>query len=558
MNLRPVSLFLVLTLGSLVVTGGAVLAQNSEASTSVELTKARVTIDVKDTDINRVLDAFAQQTGLNIVVGKEVTGTVTVKLSDVPWDRALDAILKPSGFGAERSGDIVVILPLTQLKELSESQPLSSRVFKLVYRDAGDIRPVIEAQLSPRGKVEVVEETGQKGWDFGAFGASGSGAQAIRSSVGTASAPRRSYKGSIEKRSRTKTLVVTDVATVLERVAEVIEALDVIPQQVLIEARFMEVNRDFLRDIDPGLVTGATAGSSSLSVKNTPGSKQAGAALTELAGTLSPTDFTPATFLPKTSGLTAAVAGANIFFQKLHGSQYSALLRLLEEDVRTNTLSAPSILTLDNQEANILVGTQYPILTSSVAGTTSTTTVTSLDYYQDIGVQLRVVPQISGKDRINMIVHPSVSSFSSTLAAKSAEGTTLAEYPILTTRETETQILMKTGETIMIGGLLKDVKSKSHIGIPFLSKIPILGYLFRRTTDDIEKVDLLIFITAYIADEKQVATQIPVFQPDAPGPKSKVHWEDEPKAPKTAVPPMPAASKPTQLSQLTAETKKEQ
>jgi len=423
--------------------------------------RSKVTIDVKDTDLSRVLDAFSQQTGFSVVIGNEVKGIVSVRLLDVDWNRALDAILKPYGFGYERSGDVIIVLPLAKLQELNEAQPLSSRVFTLRYLDAGDIRPVIETQLSSRGRIEVIEETGQKGWEFGAFGAAGSGAQASRSATGAPSSPRRAYKGVTDKRSKSKRLVVTDIPAVLDRVAEVIAAVDVMPQQVLIESRFMEVNRDLLKDLGVDLATGKT-GTSTAAVETNKvdgdGANTRLAAGGQSLGALA----APAAFGSLASGITKVNplnTGLSLAFQKLSGSQFDILVHALEEDVHTNTLSAPSIMTLDNQEANILVGTQYPILTSSVAGTTSTTTVTSLDYYQDIGIQLRVVPQIAADDHINMIVHPAVTSFSSTLSAKSATGETLAEYPIITTREAETQILVANGDTIMIGGLLKDAKT---------------------------------------------------------------------------------------------------
>ncbi|MDP3703538.1 MAG: secretin and TonB N-terminal domain-containing protein, partial [Candidatus Omnitrophota bacterium] len=134
----------------------ALAAKNGE-----EAKNTRVSIDVKDTDLGRVLDAFSQQTGLSVVIGNEVEGQVSVRLLDVEWDRALDAILKPYGFGYERSGDVIIVLPLAKLQELNEAQPMTSKVFTLRYLDAGDIRPVIESQLTARGKVEVIEETGQ-------------------------------------------------------------------------------------------------------------------------------------------------------------------------------------------------------------------------------------------------------------------------------------------------------------------------------------------------------------------------------------------------------------
>ncbi len=517
-------------LGGIALLLGAVLTQAGVGNAAPEVKRAeasKVTIDVKDTEISRVLDAFSQQTGLGVVIGKEVSGTVTVRLFDVAWDQALDAILKPYGFGYERNGDVVVVLPLAKLAELDEASLLTSRVFKLKYVDAGDIKPMVDAQLSPRGKAQVMEETGQKGWDFGAFGAAGSGAQASRSATGGVSTPVRSYKGVGERRSKTKTLVVTDIPTVLDRIASMVASLDVLPQQVLIEARFMEVNRDFLKDLGVDYGTGAS-GASTAAVETTPTDKQNGNVVTAIGGQVLGSLATPAAFGARSSSITAVNpfnTGLSLAFQKLSGTQFDILLHALQEDVHTNTLSAPSIMTLDNQEANILVGTQFPILTSSVAGTTSTSTVSSLDYYQDIGVQLRVVPQIAGDDHINMIVHPAVSSIAERITAQGTGGVTAAVYPVLTTREAETQILMKNGETIMMGGMLQDVKTKGLHKVPFLGDIPLIGLAFQRRTDDTAKIDLLIFITAKIATNEQVASETPTFVPATPGPKTKIQWK---------------------------------
>ena len=485
-----------------------------------------VTIDVKDTDIARVLDAFSQQTGLSVVIGKEVTGNISVRLFNVAWDRALDAILKPYGYGYEQSGDVLVVMPADKLQALCDSQPLNSRVFTLRYLDAGDVKPIAEAQLSPRGKAQIVEETGQKGWEFGTFGASGS-TGANRASTGSTGSPQRSYKGNAEKRAKSKRLVVTDITSVLDRVERVIADIDVMPSQVLIESRFMEVGRDRLRDLGVDIGTGSS-GASTAAVETVAADKQGnGTVRTGVGGQLLSGIAAPAVFGARSADISSTApfnTGLSFAFKKFTGTQFDVLIHALEEDVHTNTLSAPSIMTLDNQEANILVGTQFPILTSSVAGTTSTTTVSSLDYYQDIGIQLRVVPQIVGDNQINMIVHPAVTSIADRLTAQGTGGVTVAEYPILTTREAETQILMKNGETIMIGGMLQDVKTTGVHKVPLLGDIPLLGLAFQRKTDDIGKVNLLIFITAKIASEAQVATQEPAFEPPEPGPKARIQW----------------------------------
>ena len=226
--------------------------------------------------------------------------------------------------------------------------------------------------------------------------------------------------------------------------------------------------------------------------------------------------FAPANFAPKAgittlTGVSPYNAGLEILFQKLTGSQLEVIVHALEEDINTNILSAPTILTLDNQEAAILVGYQTPILKSEVSGGSATEPSKmsqSLWYYQPIGISVNVVPQISKEDYINMIIHPRVTSSSSSVTATSFSGTVNAtiSYPIIDVREAQTQILMKNAETIVIGGLLKDIKSKGALGIPFLSKIPIVGNLFKRDTVDNSKVDLLIFITAYIVNEDGMTT----------------------------------------------------
>jgi general secretion pathway protein D len=188
------------------------------------------------------------------------------------------------------------------------------------------------------------------------------------------------------------------------------------------------------------------------------------------------------------------------------------IMHALEEDVHANTLSAPRIVTLDNQEASILVGYHTPILKSDVSSdsTTGTSKLTqTLDYYQEIGIRLNVVPQVSEDGYINMIIHPSITSSTTNVPAQSVTGniTTTTNYPIIDVREAQTQILMKDGETIVIGGLLKDVQTRGTSGIPFLSKIPLLGVLFQRETIDNSKVDLLIFITAHVVKDDEFSAE---------------------------------------------------
>ena len=199
-------------------------------------------------------------------------------------------------------------------------------------------------------------------------------------------------------------------------------------------------------------------------------------------------------------------AGLSVAFQQLTDFQLQGLLHLLQEDASFNILSSPRILTLNNQDATIIVGTKFPIINSQTSsGSTVPTISTSLEYYENVGIQLKVLPQVCDSKYINLIVHPSVRELVSTESGRVGTGSgaagasvSLTEYPVLSTREAETQVLVQSGRTIVIGGLLKDRRSTSLFKVPFLGSIPLFGALFRRETVDNQKVDLLIFLTATI------------------------------------------------------------
>jgi type IV pilus assembly protein PilQ len=452
-----------------------------------------ITLDFKEADIRNVLKIISYKSNVNIVTTPEVMGNITIRLVDVPWEKALDVILRTYGFGYERVGNIITVAPIEKLTtqkkqeaELAQIQPTATEVFNLKYIDAQDAKKALEPQLSPRGKITVLEMTGQEGWEFG----------------GTELGKR---KRSLEtKKSRSKILIVSDVPPSLNKIKEVVEQIDIIPQQILIETRLMEVSRDKLKDIGFDWGTG-TAGAWTYTSAPTDLSLDS-KDKSSIAGRNLGSEFTPSIFGPLegtgSTGLPGSYpykAGLEILFKKLTGTQFEMILHALEEDAHTNTLSAPRIMALNNQEASILVGTRYPILKTEVSGTEYAITKITLDYYQDIGIQLNVVPQISANDHINMVIHPAVSSYTSTI--------TTNEYPIIQIREAETRVLMKDGETLVIGGLLKDVKSKEVIGIPFLRDIPILGALFRREIEDKGKIDLLIFITARIVKEGELTPE---------------------------------------------------
>jgi len=457
-----------------------------------------VTLDFKDADIRNVLKIISFKASVNIVTTPEVIGNVTIRLVDVPWENALDVILKTYGFAYEKKGNIITVAPLEKLTtlkkqeaELSQVQPTVTEVFQLRYIDAQDAKKALEAQLSGRGKITVLEFTGQAGWEFGA------------DELGKR---KRISEGRI---SRSKTLIVSDIPPALEKIKVVIQRIDIPPKQILIEVKLVEVNHDKLREIGINWGTG-TEGPTSLITHRDVATYYVES--TDDAGKLTQQAFKEIITLPTVplkSNASKALGAqflpeveiGELIFQKLTGTKFEAVLKALETNADANILSAPHILTLNNQEASILVGQKFPLLKSTVSTETGSITGSTLDRYQDIGIQLNVVPQISGDNYINLILHPAVSSYTSTVQALSSTGQKMAEYPIILTREADTQLLIKDGETIVMGGLIKDEKSVDITGIPFLKDIPILGLLFQHRTTSVEKIDLLIFVTAKIIKE---------------------------------------------------------
>jgi len=459
-------------------------------------------IKFKDADIRVVLHSIAQKATrdgekINIVISPNVEGLVSVNLEDVDWFSTLEAVLRPYDYSYEWIGDTILLVDTTEkiserealAKEREEIEPSRTKVFKLKFIDANDAKKAVEPILSPIGRVSVLEVTGQAGWEFGT----------------DVTKRARAEEG---KLSRTKTLIVSDISKKLDEVDSLLKKIDVLPKQILIKARIMEIDRDFLKDIGFSWGTGTT-GATANSIQYISANKRAypGLGTTGDASQVGARATPPAAsiFGPKQTNLDAT--DFQFAYRKITGSRFEVILNALEEDVKTKTLSAPNILTLDGQEASMLIGEKFPIVKTEVSTETSQITGGSLDFYQDIGIQLNVVPQISGANGefISMIIHPAVTSSSETVKIKNADLVTLVEYPKIISREVETQIVIKDGETIAIGGLYKDVVSEGVIGIPVLSKLPLIGYLFRRETKDIERIDLVVFITAKIVKPGELA-----------------------------------------------------
>ncbi len=490
--------------------------------------QGNVTLDFKEADIASVLKIISYKSGVNIVTTPDVAGNISVRLSDVPWEMALDVILKTYGFGYQKQGNVILVTRIENVAKIAAEEPLQTEIISLKFLDAQDAQKIIIPLLSPRGKISVLYTRGQKGWQFGTFkiGREAAPANTSKNNEGAVKSETLSYeknekgetvmkKAEFDPDVKSKMLVITDTASSLDMIRNVIlPKIDIKPKQVLIETKIIEVSRDRLRDIgmDWGLGSKDAATTNAITTQAAGSSTAIGGHTGTIQTTSNP--LVPSLFSPATStilGYQPYNAGGEFIFQKITGTEFEAVIHALEDNADVNTLSAPSLLTLDNQEASMLVGYHTPILESIVtAGTTGTnSTITqTLDYYQEIGIRLNVVPQISEEGYINMIIHPSITSSNSTITATSTAGdsedATTTTYPIIDVREVQTQVLLKDKETIVIGGLLKDVKGRETIGIPFLKDLPWgLGKIFGRETTTNTKIDLLIFITARIIKESE-------------------------------------------------------
>ncbi len=463
-----------------------------------------VTINVKNANISEVLKAYSLQTGQSIVVGPDVVSdNVNVRLNNIPWQDALDVILKPYGFGYRVVGDTIVISKLENIVTVEGIEPLVSKVFTLQYVDAYDIKEVCEAQLSSRGKLSIMKNKGLPGWEFGGGSAQGSGANSSQTGLGVV---KREERSSIEK---SKKLIITDVPSNVSQIEKVIDALDLAPSQVLIEARFIEISTDDLKDMGLDFATGVNGlNTAGVQVSNDGNNRWGVEKNDSLA--LSPPAFDPASeslssSLPYNSGL-------QLLFSRIGGENFEVMLHALEESGVANVLSAPRVLTQNNQEAAILVGEKFPIIESqsNSGGSGNNVTSTTLKYYENIGIQLNVIPQVCADGHINMIVHPVVSSidgFEQGVVSTGADSGALTRYPRLKVREAQTQILLKSKDTVAIGGLQNEVSRSSEYKVPVLGNLPFLGRLFRRETHTTKKIDLLILIKATTVDRVAYAQE---------------------------------------------------
>ena len=423
-------------------------------------TGERLSLNFQNIEVRAVLQLIADFTEKNLVASDTVGGSVTLRLKNVPWDQALDIILKSRGLGKREVGNVMMVAPQEELaareklelesqQQVEDLAPLRTEFVQVNYAKAADIASMLKAEannlLSERGNITVD--------------------------------------------ARTNTLLVQDTGEKLTEIRSVVEALDIPVRQVLIESRLVNADENFAKDL------GVRFGGATQYEWGSDGDKRYNSiAGGGLAGA-------PAVPIPANDGLTAAqdggslpyivdlaAAGASGGFQYTVGKVGSWFLQLeltaLQAEGRGEIISAPRVITANQTEATIESGTEIPYQEAASSGATAVS-------FKKAVLSLKVTPQITPDDRI--ILDLSVN--------QDSVGQVFGGIPSIDTNELETQVLVDNGETVVLGGIFESSNRNDKTQVPFFGDLPYLGRLFKRTEQEIRKQELLVFVTPKILDE---------------------------------------------------------
>ncbi len=443
--------------------------KRANAEDKKEYTGERLTLNFQDIDVRSVLQLLADTSGQNIVVSDSVTGNLTLRLQNVPWDQALDIVLRTKGLDKRRQDNVIIIGPTEELanrekaelaarKEVQELSPVRSEFLQVNYAKVADLAKLIKP---------------------------GNNKDSLLSA-----------RGSISIDDRTNTLLVQDTPDRLADIRRLVQTLDVPVRQVLIEARIVVVSETFERDLGARFgVTSATSNGSngllSVTGNGTGADTMTQSAITNLAATGRTTPVTtPALDNRYQVNLPAANTNGSIGISLLGGSYLIDLeLSAAQNEGRSETISAPRVITANQKQAVIMQGVEIPYQESASSGATTT-------QFKNAVLSLKVTPLITPDNRVIMDI-----DVSDDTVGQQVTSATGGSVPSIDTRQITTQVLVGDGQTVVLGGILETSKSKSADKVPFLADIPVLGNLFKSTTDINNKSELLIFITPKILRE---------------------------------------------------------
>ena len=451
--------------------------KRAAADEKKEYTGERLTLNFQDIDVRSVLQLLADTSGQNIVVSDSVTGNLTLRLQNVPWDQALDIVLRTKGLDKRRQDNVIIIGPTEELatrekaelaahKEVQDLAPLRSEFLQANYAKVADL-------------AKMIRPTGAQ---------AGGGAGGRNSML--------SPRGSMSIDERTNTLMVQDTVENLAEIRRLVQTLDVPVRQVLIEARIVVVSDTFERDLGAqfGITSAQTNGNNGLLAVTGSGTGAdtiVQSAITNLSSGLPITPVvTPALANRYMVNTPAANTNGSIGISLLGGSYLVDLaLSAAENEGKSETISSPRVITANQKQATIMQGVEIPYQESASSGATTT-------QFKNAVLSLKVTPLITPDNRV--ILDLDVSDDTVGQQVTSATG---GSVPSIDTRQIQTQVLVGDGQTVVLGGILETTKSYAANKVPWLGDIPILGNLFKSTTNINNKTELLIFITPKILRE---------------------------------------------------------
>ena len=436
----------------------------------------KISLDFKDADIHNIFRLIAEVSNLNIITSEDVKGKITIRMVNVPWDQALEVILVTKNLIKTEEGNVLRITTSETLrKEREEKQKeeeilVKTRDTKVKLEEPGrKIVKVSYANVTDLAKMIMEKEKEGKGF--------------------------LSPQGTVKADTRTNTLIIQDVRSNLEEIERLIRELDSPTPQVLIEARVVQATTTFARAI--GIQWGGSFNQTGTTAWGLTGNNPSAAAgwgfTPNQAGASASTQLImPSNFvvnLPASAANTSP-SGAAISFGKLTGNLVNLDIRLSlgETDGSTKVIARPKLATLDNQEAHIKQGEKIPYETTSQAGTQV--------QFIDAVLQLKVKPHVTPNGNILMSVKVNRD-------ARGSFRSPVNQVPSIDTREAETQVLVSDGETLVIGGIYETEQQETETGIPWLMKVPVLGWLFKNQEKLSVKKELLIFLTPSVIQKKQ-------------------------------------------------------
>jgi type IV pilus assembly protein PilQ len=448
----------------------------------------KLSLNFQNIDVRALLQVIADFTNFNVVTSDTVTGTVTLRLKDVPWDQALDIILQAKGLGVRKNGNVLWIAPKDELaakeqvdleakRKVAELEPLRTQSFQLNYT---------KAEIVARGL------TGQSQGQGGGGGGGGA----------TQNTRILSPRGSVIFETRTNQLFVSDIPSKLDEIQALIAKIDIPVRQVLIEARIVEADDSFgrslgvkLGSIDARGLRGGTPG------YNVGGNNfvAVGGNYSNIGVTTGQTPNTATSYIPDSQFVnlpanTTSFGGgsAATFALSLFGATANRFLNLelsaLEAEGKGNIVSSPRVITADQTKARIEQGEEIPYQQATSSGATSVS-------FKKASLSLEVTPQITPEG--NVILDLEVN--------KDSRGALTTAGPAINTKQVKTQVLVENGGTVVIGGIFVQDERNEINKVPLLGDIPFIGYLFQNRVRSTTKTELLVFITPKIVTDKSAA-----------------------------------------------------